>query len=146
MRKGYKFDAIHGQMLKDNARMTMFARPTTDILYEADYVHVGGDCSNCDPQRRIPMEPRNESVVHFGLIGSGNRVIANAILRDKLHGSESIICFEMEAAGLMKDFECLVIRGICGESIHSLKLRQTLFIGRDCIDSVYNSWEWWEHP
>jgi hypothetical protein len=27
-----------------------------------------------------------------------------------------IICFEMEAAGLMDNFPCLVIRGICGYS------------------------------
>ncbi len=29
---------------------------------------------------------------------------------------ESVLCFEMEAAGLMNDFPCLVIRGICDYS------------------------------
>jgi len=29
---------------------------------------------------------------------------------------ESVLCFETEAAGLMNDFPCLVIRGICDYS------------------------------
>lgn len=33
--------------------------------------------------------------------------------RDKLARDLGIICFEMEAAGLMNNFPCLVIRGIC---------------------------------
>jgi nucleoside phosphorylase len=34
-------------------------------------------------------------------------------IRDKLARELGIICFEMEAAGLMDNFPCLVIRGIC---------------------------------
>ncbi|KAL2012539.1 hypothetical protein VTN00DRAFT_64 [Thermoascus crustaceus] len=33
--------------------------------------------------------------------------------RDKLAQELGILCFEMEAAGLMDNFPCLVIRGIC---------------------------------
>ena len=33
--------------------------------------------------------------------------------RDKLSQELGILCFEMEAAGLMDNFPCLVIRGIC---------------------------------
>ena len=33
--------------------------------------------------------------------------------RDKLGQELGILCFEMEAAGLMDNFPCLVIRGIC---------------------------------
>jgi nucleoside phosphorylase len=37
----------------------------------------------------------------------------NAIIRDKISiDSGGAICFEMEAAGLMNDFRCVVIRGI----------------------------------
>ena len=33
--------------------------------------------------------------------------------RDKFRQEKGILCFEMEAAGLMDNFPCLVIRGIC---------------------------------
>ena len=39
----------------------------------------------------------------------------DALARDRL-ASEGTLCFEMEAAGLMNDFPCLVVRGICDYS------------------------------
>jgi len=53
--------------------------------------------------------------VHYGLIASGNQVIKDAKFRDRLNESlgGNILCVEMEAAGLMNDFPCIVIRGIC---------------------------------
>jgi nucleoside phosphorylase len=50
--------------------------------------------------------------MHYGLIGSGNRVIKNSHVRDRLV-KQDILCVEMEAAGVMDIFPCLVIRGIC---------------------------------
>lgn len=64
--------------------------------------------------------PRPEApTIHYGLIASGNRVMKNGRERDKIvatlkretNGGECL-CFEMEAAGLMDNFPCLVIRGI----------------------------------
>ncbi|KAJ5136783.1 NACHT nucleoside triphosphatase [Penicillium atrosanguineum] len=60
---------------------------------------------------RAPREAR----VHYGLIASGNKVIKDAQSRDlldKKYGGH-LLCVEMEAAGLMNDFPCIVIRGIC---------------------------------
>jgi hypothetical protein len=37
----------------------------------------------------------------------------DALVRDKLAAQKDVLCFEMEAAGLMNHFPCLVIRGIC---------------------------------
>ncbi|RKK93250.1 hypothetical protein BFJ68_g15618 [Fusarium oxysporum] len=37
-------------------------------------------------------------------------------MRDKLAAEKGVLCFEMEAAGLMNHFPCLVIRGICDYS------------------------------
>lgn len=37
----------------------------------------------------------------------------DALIRDKLIAQKDVLCFEMEAAGLMNQFPCLVIRGIC---------------------------------
>jgi nucleoside phosphorylase len=39
-----------------------------------------------------------------------------ALVRDSMAEQEGVLCFEMEAAGLMDDFPCLVIRGICDYS------------------------------
>ncbi|KAL9468319.1 hypothetical protein ACSS6W_010013 [Trichoderma asperelloides] len=38
------------------------------------------------------------------------------MIRDKLATEKDVLCFEMEAAGLMNHFPCLVIRGICDYS------------------------------
>lgn len=37
-------------------------------------------------------------------------------MRDSFAQEHGILCFEMEAAGLMNHFPCLVIRGICDYS------------------------------
>ncbi|RFU28033.1 hypothetical protein B7463_g8305, partial [Scytalidium lignicola] len=48
--------------------------------------------------------------------GSSNLLMKDAMIRDKIAEDKDIICFEMEAAGLMNNFPCLVIRGICDYS------------------------------
>jgi len=40
----------------------------------------------------------------------------DAIARDRLIKEFDVLCFEMEAAGLMNNFPCVVIRGICDYS------------------------------
>ncbi len=51
-------------------------------------------------------------MVHYGLVASGVH-IEDASLRDKLKAQHGVICIESEAAGLMDNFPCLVIRGVC---------------------------------
>jgi nucleoside phosphorylase len=50
--------------------------------------------------------------VFYGTILSGDMVMKNGEERDRRAAADKAICFEMEAAGLMNDFPCLVIRGI----------------------------------
>jgi len=52
--------------------------------------------------------------VYYGLIVSRNQVIKDATFRDKLNKdlSGNVLCVEIEAAGLMDNFPCIVIRGI----------------------------------
>ncbi|PYI25984.1 hypothetical protein BP00DRAFT_440335 [Aspergillus indologenus CBS 114.80] len=71
-------------------------------------------CVNCDANNLIlrPERQDTQPVVHYGLIASGNQVIKHAGTRDRLAAKLKILCFEMEAAGLMDSFPCLVIRGI----------------------------------
>jgi nucleoside phosphorylase len=88
-----------------------------DILFEPTYNHVGGPtCQSCSSDKEINRHPREneEPVVHYGTISSGNQVMRDGITRDRVSAEfGGVLCFEMEAAGLMNSFPCLVIRGIC---------------------------------
>ncbi|KAK3394931.1 nucleoside phosphorylase domain-containing protein [Podospora didyma] len=68
------------------------------------------------PDAILQRERTNEEdslAIHYGMIASANRLMKDAIFRDKLAYEKEVLCFEMEAAGLMNHFPCLVIRGIC---------------------------------
>ncbi|KAL3452342.1 hypothetical protein BJX65DRAFT_303177 [Aspergillus insuetus] len=58
---------------------------------------------------------RDENVaIFFGTIASGNQVIKDGHTRDKINNAlEGVLCFEMEAAGVVNLLPCLVVRGIC---------------------------------
>ena len=87
-----------------------------DHLFEATYNHKGGkSCRQCDQSKVVERAPRKNSAprIHYGTIGSANDVIKDSETRDKLRTDLGILCVEMEAAGLMDEFSCLVIRGIC---------------------------------
>jgi nucleoside phosphorylase len=91
--------------------------PENDRFFKSTYEHVQGpDCGNCNPEGEIQREIRDstEPEIHYGIIASGNTLIKDAVARDKVvdEMNEDCICFEMEAAGLMNNFPCLVIRGI----------------------------------
>lgn len=73
-------------------------------------------CTNCDSTKEIKRKDRSSKPrIHYGIIASGNSVIKDGVSRDEVlqRLEERCICFEMEAAGLMNNFPCLVIRGIC---------------------------------
>jgi len=87
-----------------------------DRLFQTDYPHVEGpDCRRCDQSRIVERTDRRNQhpKFHYGVIGSANLVVKDARLREELRRASGILCVEMEAAGLMDSFPCLVIRGIC---------------------------------
>ncbi|EEA22878.1 hypothetical protein EYB25_005646 [Talaromyces marneffei] len=88
-----------------------------DLLFEAQYDHTdrAPTCDGCDRHQLVTRAPRdcNDPVIHYGLIASGNQVMKDGRTRDQLAREMGILCFEMEAAGLVDTFPCLVIRGIC---------------------------------
>ncbi|KAL2833280.1 hypothetical protein BDW59DRAFT_156780 [Aspergillus cavernicola] len=87
-----------------------------DVLFDANYRHIGGPtCEKCSKERIVERGLRNNDVViHYGLIASGNLVIKDGVERERVASElEGVLCFEMEAAGMMNTFPCLVIRGIC---------------------------------
>lgn len=113
-RVGHKFGQIYEAMLAKYPLMVKkYRRPATNILHDADYVHQGGyDCSRCDQAKIIDRQARTGTKIHFGIIGSSNQIVENALDRDKWHEQKGVICFEMGAAGLLTSLECLAIRGI----------------------------------
>jgi nucleoside phosphorylase len=89
-----------------------------DQLFEATYDHnIGGDgtCEECDTSKLLQRSDRGSSdpVVHYGVIASGNSVVKDGAIRDRLGETDDVLCFEMEAAGLMDNLPSIVIRGIC---------------------------------
>ncbi|KAF5658161.1 vegetatible incompatibility het-e-1 [Fusarium circinatum] len=98
-----------------------YARPTTaDRLFCAEYQHsfVASSCDECSPSELVQRCERssNDPYIHYGTIASGNQVIKDSTIRDRIAQELNAICFEMEAAGLPDIGPCLSVRGICDYS------------------------------
>lgn len=90
-----------------------------DRLYKSNHPHTEGlDCSSCGTEELETRLDRDSDkpVVHYGLIASGNAVMRSASYRDHLRDTWGVCCFEMEAAGLMNEFPCVIIRGVADYS------------------------------
>ncbi|KAM0189624.1 hypothetical protein ACHAPQ_010500 [Fusarium lateritium] len=99
-----------------------------DLLFKSSYSHVEQpasdddeeddeepeSCQSCDKTMTVKRQPR-KSLVHYGLIASGDKLVKHAAFRNQLNKELGghVLCVEMEAAGLVNEFPCLVIRGIC---------------------------------
>ena len=127
-RKGTNISESARSMIQKNDRLQknyQYPGAEHDRLYNSSYTHRGGNDSceiSCDstspPLRQRSRRERDadEPVVHYGLIASADQLMQDAISRDRLIKEHDILCFEMEAAGLMNNFPCVVIRGICDYS------------------------------
>ncbi|VTT73843.1 unnamed protein product [Fusarium fujikuroi] len=126
--KGHQLSDHIEWALKEWPRLRKeYSRPSSDSdrLYRSDVVHPDspdecGDVCSGDPAclvyRKERCELEDNPAIHYGLIASANQLMKDALARDKLAAEKDILCFEMEAAGLMNHFPCLVIRGICDYS------------------------------
>lgn len=111
-RKPSKVPEFLAKMARDNPKMAKSKN---------GYVHQGFGNDRLfktkDPHEEIPREERDstEPEIHYGIIASGNTLFKDAAHRDEIlkDVGEECICFEMEAAGLMNNFPCIVVRGIC---------------------------------
>ncbi len=118
-----KIPSLLSQMLQRYPSMHNFMYPAMepDILFNADYQHTlsssNSACLGCSQKYSVRRHPRNHSdpVIHYGIVASGNQVMRDGLTRDRIahEFEDSILSFEMEACGLMDNFPCLVIRGIC---------------------------------
>ncbi|CAG8921787.1 unnamed protein product [Penicillium salamii] len=125
-RAGHQLNEAIEDILTNNKRLRRkYKRPsTTDQLFQSDMVHKLAcgdsscieDVSNCIMRDERIQDDDDDPAIHYGLIASGNQLMKDALIRDKFATAKDVLCFEMEAAGLMNTFPCLVIRGICDYS------------------------------
>lgn len=124
--------ALQDPVVKDTKRIDVnipglreYKPPSSahDRLFSSDYIHLDHELScdecGCDPTQLLLRNRSDEEndndlrvIVHSGTIASGDKVIKDSKLRDKLAKEYGVLCFEMEAAGVLADFPCIVIRGI----------------------------------
>ncbi|OJD33131.1 pfs domain-containing protein [Diplodia corticola] len=128
-RKGHRIQDLLAEMIEKNPIMGesydgefAYTSPGEDVdrLFEESYVHPSSnpDCSACDKCNEVKRSRRNAArlpAIHYGTIASGNKVVKSAVKRRAVSADagQACVCIEMEAAGLMNSFPCLVIRGIC---------------------------------
>ncbi|KAH8800612.1 nucleoside phosphorylase domain-containing protein [Xylogone sp. PMI_703] len=110
--------AIHRRLSVFRDMKEFSSQPSgPDHLFQSSYNHAGSStCDECDQDYLVqrPSRGNRTVVVHYGTIASGNQVMRDGKIRDNISTDlGNVLCFEMEAAGLMNNFPCLVIRGIC---------------------------------
>lgn len=125
-RKGHRISESVAAMVQRNRRIKAqyeFPGAENDRLYVSSCVHVhrSQPCAEvCGDGSLITRKPRpadqDDPAIHYGLIASADKLMKDAVVRDTLAKEHDVLCFEMEAAGLMNDFPCVVIRGICDYS------------------------------
>ncbi|KAH7111518.1 hypothetical protein B0J13DRAFT_461972, partial [Dactylonectria estremocensis] len=126
-RKGHQLEEAINDVLEKNPRLRRQGyerpQPGSDRLFKAEVPHDSRGCAAfCanEPSNLVPRHERTEHednpAIHYGLIASANQLMKDALVRDRLATEKGVLCFEMEAAGLMNHFPCLVIRGICDYS------------------------------
>ncbi|EXM13459.1 hypothetical protein FOTG_18088 [Fusarium oxysporum f. sp. vasinfectum 25433] len=126
--KGHRLNDDVDMAFKKIKKRKKYSRPpaSSDRLYRPDITHPPHSTEGCsvvcgdDPFHILARAERDEEddnpAIHYGLIASANQLMKDALVRDKLAAEKGVLCFEMEAAGLMNHFPCLVIRGICDYS------------------------------
>lgn len=110
----HKISKTLSEKLSDNpelARKFQHPGPKKDFLFKSNVDHdkqkdhdkKKRSCKACraSSENCVKRKDRTDKSphLHYGTIGSADQVMRNAVLRDKWAQDESIICFEMEAAG-----------------------------------------------
>jgi nucleoside phosphorylase len=122
--EGHQLEEAVSNVLKRWPKLRKkYKRPglTSDRLYQTHIIHPSEEMS-CeavcgDDESKLIVRPERSDeddnpAIHYGLIASANQLMKDAMIRDRLAAEKDVLCFEMEAAGLMNHFPCLVIRGI----------------------------------
>ncbi|EEY18815.1 pfs domain-containing protein [Verticillium alfalfae VaMs.102] len=124
---GHNLDKAAAAAAQRLARGAHYRQPpkTTDRLFLSTCTHPSRSNQSCSQvcdthagvlQRRDRDQADGRFMVHYGLVASGSRLVRDAAFRDNLVGTHDVLCFEMQAAGLMNALPCLVVRGISNYS------------------------------
>ena len=115
---GHQLDeAINGILAKKSRLRGKYGRPRpeSDRLYQSTFKHPPNNDKNCtvtcgnDLSNVVQRDERAEGddlTIHYGLIASGNQLMKDALLRDKLAEDNDILCFEMEASLPCEKWTC----------------------------------------
>lgn len=127
--EGYQLEEAINSVLEKKSRLRKkYKRPdqSSDRLYKSAIIHpprgdasCAGVCSADSSSLTLRTERTEDDdnpAIYYRLVASSNQLIKDALIRDKLIEEKDVLYFEMEAAGLMNHFPCLVIRGICDYS------------------------------
>ncbi|KAF2173437.1 hypothetical protein M409DRAFT_61847 [Zasmidium cellare ATCC 36951] len=98
-----------------------YPKSERDRLSAETYLRSGSEISlaedRTDAEGDVVREGRKTLCpeIHLGIIGSGDTLVKDIAQRESIlqRLPAECLCLEMEAAGLMNAFPCLVIRGIC---------------------------------
>lgn len=109
---GFRRPEDHSYQLFETSRPLQNSLNVGDVISNRD---TPSACHSPSHERERPNTPSDMPKIHYGIIASGNSVVKDGITRDEIlkRLEDKCICFEMEAAGLMNNFPCLIIRGIC---------------------------------
>ncbi|KAK2608974.1 hypothetical protein QQS21_002454 [Conoideocrella luteorostrata] len=80
---------------------------------EYDILHEANDAQQEKIVQRDDRPPDRRTRVWYGPIGSGDKLMKNSAVRNKLRDDYQLIGLEMEAAGTMNRLAAGVIRGVC---------------------------------
>jgi nucleoside phosphorylase len=96
-----------------------YSRPAreSDRLFASEFVHTSKTTceESCATRLEKIITRRTRKVnnggpyIHYSIIASGNQLIKDAMMRDRYAEEKDVLCFEMEAAGIMNDFPSLII-------------------------------------
>jgi nucleoside phosphorylase len=121
----HQLEEAINSILKKKPRLQRYYKrpePSSDRLFKAEITHDSACTTACgnSPSNLILRPERTKDgrnlAIHYGLIASGNQLMQDASVRDRLAAEMDVLCFETEAAGLMNYFPCIIIRGICDYS------------------------------
>ncbi|KAK7511415.1 nucleoside phosphorylase domain-containing protein [Phyllosticta citriasiana] len=117
----HKFEENISSILESKDRLReKFSRPdlATDRLLKSEYTQhdqniddLCSDVCGTDEENLVSRPDRekriDDPVVNYGVIASENQLMEDATIRDKFAKEKNVLCFEMEAAGLMNHYPCM---------------------------------------
>lgn len=112
-----KINPMRDYLIELNKKYDCFLYPgkAKDILFcsNCEIMRDRSSCTVCTDGKISNARSDPYPKIHFGTIVSGNQEVASARKRDELSNHFKAKCIESIAAGIMNNFPCVTIRGIC---------------------------------